>query len=468
MRFRWVLLAVLMVASVCRAENVDLTVLQSTDIHGSDKIVNYAAWIGQERKTDPELLLIDCGDLTRGTFETSIDGGASMVSVLNACKYDVWVPGNHEFRIGQKNFRRDLDLFSSGEVLAANLVFEDPAAAPKRAVLPWKMFERKGLKIAVIGITKPFADEWFGSAPYAGIKLLSPADVLPAVFEEIRKAKPDLVFLAAHYGAKMIVETETGKDKYVKFSEILKKYPEISLVLGGHSHATVPAQELYPGTWEVQAPALGKGLAKITVTYNKDQKQVEKVTSVNLVPEDIEPLAHMPADWIANNLKADAARKEVLVRLPEDMKLGPAPKGTSSELGQLIARSMVEETGADAAVSQTYSGWRNKSRELTAVDFFSMMSNEYYITLLTLTPEQLKVVFKEMGGVTGRSFGVDENELPDKPITVAFDAYDVTGCDGAYPELRKMALSGEVNRRDPDLTIRDTIRSLLTRLYPAK
>ena len=119
-----------------RADGVEITVLQSTDIHGSPAIAKFAKWIAGERETDPDLLLIDCGDLTNGTFATSCDGGASMVECLNFCGYDVWVPGNHEFRIGNANFRRDADLFRSGSVLGANLKFDDPQKKPNRIILP--------------------------------------------------------------------------------------------------------------------------------------------------------------------------------------------------------------------------------------------------------------------------------------------------------------------------------------------
>ncbi len=118
-------LLVLITAAVLnsRADQVELTFLQSTDIHGAAAIANLAAWVVQERQHDKDALVIDCGDLCNGSFEAAVDVGASMVAVLNHCKYDVWIPGNHEFRIGGDYFRRNMDLFTSGVVLAANIRF---------------------------------------------------------------------------------------------------------------------------------------------------------------------------------------------------------------------------------------------------------------------------------------------------------------------------------------------------------
>lgn len=466
MRKRWICFAVFIVGNVCRGATVNLTVLQSTDMHGSDMIANHAAWIAKERQADPDMLVVDCGDLCRGSFPASVDSGASIVSVLNACRYDVWVPGNHEFRIGAAAFRRNMDLFTSGAVLAANIKFENPAAAPQRTILPWKLFERKGLKIAIIGLTSSYYDDWFSPAPYAEIKLLSPVAVLPPLLAEIHQAGADLVFIAAHLGPAMPVEKETGKENSIPFREALKAHPEISLLMAGHTHQTAPATELHPGTWVVQPPTHAKGLAKITITYDMAARRTVSVNSEFLKAGEISPLAEMPPEWIANNQRAEAVKTNVLVRLPEGMALGPAEKDKAASLAGLNARAIAEATGAEAAVSRTYSHWRNKGRDLTAMDFYNMMPNEYSITLLTLEPEQLSAVLKEMGGVAGRSFGLDGEQLPDRPVTVAFDAYDVHGCDGAYPVLRTLARAGTVNRRDLNVTVRDALRALLVRLYP--
>lgn len=56
------------------AKTVELTILQSTDLHGSPAVAKFARWIAEERKADPELLLVDCGDLCNGTFAAYCDG----------------------------------------------------------------------------------------------------------------------------------------------------------------------------------------------------------------------------------------------------------------------------------------------------------------------------------------------------------------------------------------------------------
>lgn len=423
-------------AALTFAAETKITIIQTTDIHGSPKFASLARLIAAERKADPQILLIDCGDLSRGSNEAFVDGGAASVEMLNFLKYDVWVPGNHEFRIGQKLFRRNMDLFKSGDVLAANLVIERKELAPKRAILPWKIYERYGLRIAVIGFVTPQCDYWFNAAVYDGINMISPHKVMAKTMEEVRKAKPDTVIIAGHLDIKTAMEIEV--EKHLSMTDMLKQYPEISLLLAGHTHRTLPATEAAPGLWTVQPPTHANAAAKITMTFDKSAKKVTAVSSEFLRTKGVEPLENLPPIWYETQKATEKAAETVIVQIPENM--------TSAELQKLFAQSVAEAVGADAAIVRNFMGRRKiKSNSWTKMTFKGFVSNEYSITTLTLTPVQLKMVLNEMKVTQERVYGLDLNNLPDKPITVAFDAYDMTGCDGAYPLLRALIFYDSMN-----------------------
>ena len=152
-----------------------LTIIQTTDIHANLNFARLATHIARERSANRDILLIDCGDLTRGTFAATVDDGAAEVATLNALHYDVWIPGNHEFRAGQTHLRRVLEHFRSGDVLAANLSFNE-APAPRRKILPWKIYKRSGLRVAVIGLISPDRERWYGGILYRGMETRSAAE----------------------------------------------------------------------------------------------------------------------------------------------------------------------------------------------------------------------------------------------------------------------------------------------------
>ena len=422
----------LLTAATLFSAEVKITVIQTTDIHGEQRFASLARLIAQERKADPQILLVDCGDLSRGSQEAYTDGGAASVEMLNFLKYDVWVPGNHEFRIGQKLFRRNLDLFKSGDVLAANLAFTREGIAPERPILPWKMFERYGLRIAVIGLVSPHYDYWFNTSVYDGMELLNPGKIMAKTMEEIRKAKADVVIIAGHLDFKTSTEVAAGKS--LGMQEVLTPYPEISLFLAGHTHRTLPATEVMPNLWTVQPPIHATAAAKITMTFDKKAKKVTSVTSEFLTSKNVEPLEGLPQIWYDTQKAAAQMKTTPIVQLPESLISTP---GKNTELQKLFARSVAEAVNADAAIVRNYMGRRKIKNPLwTRMDFKNMIGNEYSISTITLTPAQLKLVLTELKPSPERVYGLDLENLPEKNVTVAFDAYDITGCDGAYPLLR--------------------------------
>ena len=77
--------------------------------------------------------MIDCGDLIQGSAETQLDRGKSVIALLNAAGYDVWVPGNHDFEFGMDTLLARGKEFK-GDLLCGNLVYRG-----KAPVAAWKL-----------------------------------------------------------------------------------------------------------------------------------------------------------------------------------------------------------------------------------------------------------------------------------------------------------------------------------------
>ena len=101
-RILFILLTIVFLAGFrpdASAAPVKLTIMQTTDIHGSigdaksPGLLQIASIVESIR---PDLW-IDCGDLIQGSFSATMDKGASMAEGLSAAGCDVWVPGNHDF-----------------------------------------------------------------------------------------------------------------------------------------------------------------------------------------------------------------------------------------------------------------------------------------------------------------------------------------------------------------------------------
>ena len=252
-----------------------LTILQTTDIHGAIGDAKGAGLLqiaGFAERIGPDLW-IDCGDLTQGSFSASMDQGRSMTEAMNAAGCDVWVPGKHDFDYGTETLAKRTGIFR-GTTLAANMKSD---VHPMKTAA-WKMFERRGVKIAVVGIVPPYLGLWIEPEKLNGLELEPPETALERVMPEIMSAKPDVIVLAIHLG-EFIAGRLNPDGKLRSMAALSAKYPQIDLILAGHSHQTEPGKRLYPGAWFVQAPPLGAGCARITIEADPDA-QGDKVLSV--------------------------------------------------------------------------------------------------------------------------------------------------------------------------------------------
>ena len=138
-----------------RAETVTITILESSDLHGSIASYDYAVdappptqvWPGvasvvkAEREKDPDLLLLDCGDSIQANMISLFNGDVvhPMINAMNFVGYDVWELGNHEFNYDFDMLERAISFFE-GDVLIANAYNADGTRWQK----PYSIFEVKG------------------------------------------------------------------------------------------------------------------------------------------------------------------------------------------------------------------------------------------------------------------------------------------------------------------------------------
>ena len=161
--------ALLQAAPPPATETVTVTVLATTDTHGSLYPWDYftrqsaprglaaaATLVAQARRESPNTLLIDCGDTIQGSPLESVHQAAvragetrspePMMLAMNRMGYDAMVVGNHEFNFGLANLAaaRETARFPW---LSANTIGAVPPFAP------YVVKTVGGVKVAIIGVT---------------------------------------------------------------------------------------------------------------------------------------------------------------------------------------------------------------------------------------------------------------------------------------------------------------------------
>jgi 5'-nucleotidase/UDP-sugar diphosphatase len=350
----------------------------------------------------------------------------------------------------------------------------------------WKMFERQGVKIAVIGIVPPYLGLWIEPGKLTGLELESPDAALERVMPEVMASKPDVIVLAIHLG-EFIAGRLNPDGKLRSMASLSAQFPQIDLILAGHSHQTEPGKRLYPGAWFVQAPPLGAGCAQITVEVDPSAKgdKVLSVTSKIIEGKDQpESKKLLPILDPIRKQAAEAGRKPV-AKL--DFELEPMKNGMKpNRLAELICLAMTEATGADAAFSGTLSNYKVSPGTLNERELFLLAPYTDSIEVRSLSPAQIRTILRELetkrktadcmmytgftapDGIEGTLvLGETGKPIPEKGrIKVAVNTYDAHGAGGRYPKLKEIVETVKPPKSVPEVDIRDALRKYLQKHFP--
>ena len=298
---RYILLPVFIFILCLQLSAEKVVIACTTDIHASKNWLKLATLITKERAKagKDNFLLIDCGDTIQGSYAGMYTRGLISMDMLNALKYDVWVPGNHDFDYGVPRFLKLAAMFK-GTVLGGNLLLKKPPAS-------WRLFNRGGLKIAVIGLGCVSTGS-YEPASIREFKLSSTSEYLQVVMRQVTRKKPDFIVLAMHNG---------NFSKTLDLYRLLRRFPEINLIFGGHNHRLEPGISTGYG-WFMQSGSHARVLGVAELARKPNQRaisirsrliQVKDDTPVDkTLAAEIEPLlkkAEISAsETVGNNVSA--------------------------------------------------------------------------------------------------------------------------------------------------------------------
>ncbi len=463
---RYVISFLLLLALIPALTGGELTIISTNDIHGNVNFLRTAYAIEKlqesEKKSGRDVLLIDCGDLTFGSFETTFDSGSSFIKALNELDYDVFVPGNHEWEWGGNVLKSNIATFRGASLYGT-----------------WKLIEKNGLRIAVIGCPPPFPGIWYSPEQVQGFTAPHPSEVLKKAMPAIRKAQAGLVILATHSGEYTSGRAEP-EAKYRSLSGLLEEYPEVSLVLAAHSHQEHPGKRLYGGAWYVQGPEHGSGYAEIRITFDDETKRITNIESQLYYTAATAPESEKVRAVLKNCIQyAEKKRNE---RVAE--KVAADRLNTTEAVAGFLAQALAEKAGTDIAVCSAMNKFTHAGGILTEFDLYLLAPYENYLVTLELSPGEMRAMLEEglrlnnwKSAVCGLRYETDEKKrcikgelfLSDGTVwnketdrkRIAFSSYDVNGRSNHLPGWRKIAEKASSKRDYRNTHLRESIREKL-------
>jgi 2',3'-cyclic-nucleotide 2'-phosphodiesterase (5'-nucleotidase family) len=423
-------------------------------------------------------LLIDCGDTFQGTIEASEEKGKFIVSIMNNLEYDIFVPGNHDFDFGFNNFLDRINGLNA-DVIAANLILE-PTHLPKltHKILPWKLYIKNNIKIAVIGMTSPYLKYWLWGKEHEKYNVFSISKTLQKIMPGILETNPDIIILAFHHGL-YNSKRFPGKDNFLK--SIIKKYPQINIVFGGHTHQIYPGESLYNSSVYVQPGAHAEYFSKLEVEVDKTGKTLPliKTELIPILPTDSpnKQLADIASETIR---KSNLKRREIVGKTNTVIDDKGIP-GINNRMSELFANAVLRLVKADAVMATVIKAGYELNGVITYGDIFNICPYEDTIAILSLNYVELRKILEEQDAHKDKyrkNLGLyivdsksnknrllpsldSHNLLPffneKDRINVAFSSYDVAGAGSRYPVLRKIAQRANAQAFDTQILLRDAV-----------
>lgn len=191
-------------------------------------------------------LLVEAGDILQGTPMSMIYRGEPDVLCLNRLGLDWMTVGNHEFDFGQANLQKLRDL-AKFPLLSANIYVESTG---QRLTTPHVLFTLPdGTRGAALGLTS--ADTAVETLP-ANVAGLRFADPMAECGEQLKALAKQASFLVA--------VTHLG---YERDLELARRYPELDVIIGAHSHTEVQPPTQVGKTLVCQAGSYGRWLGQL-------------------------------------------------------------------------------------------------------------------------------------------------------------------------------------------------------------
>ncbi len=366
---------------------VKLTVLHTNDHHGRFWKNNDGEYGMAARKTlldsvraevkaaGGHTLLLDGGDVNTGVPESDTQDAEPDFKGMKLLGYDAMTFGNHEFDKPLSVLAKQI-AWAGFPMLSAN-IYKDG----KRFAKPYEVFDRGGLKIAVVGLTTDDTNKMVDPANIVGIEFRKPAREAAALMPEL-KSRAHVVIAATHMGHYTHGARGVNAEGDVEMAREVKGF---DLIVGGHSQNPVcmiteltrndtyePGGPCKPdrqnGAWIVQAHEWGKYLGRADFEYTGNEL---KLVKYELIPINLKKTVKA-ADgkdqkvFATQEIKEDAATLDFLKpyqdkgRAALDVVVGQSDgklegdravvRAQPTNLGVFIASVMQQRAKADLAI----------------------------------------------------------------------------------------------------------------------
>lgn len=460
---------------------VSLQILSINDYHGSlaesgknPGAAKVTQFLADQKARNPEgTILLAAGDMMQGSPDSNLLYGKSVIDVMNYLEFDAMTLGNHEFDWGMGVLEERIHQ-AAFPVLCANIIDGQTGKNPN-FVKPYVVVERKGIKLAVIGVITQETAVTTNPKVIGNYTFTDPAAAVRNLVPELKQQGAQVIIVLSHlssYMNKAGIITGDGP-------KLARESTGIDAIITGHSHQTVHGKvEEIP---VVQAAYNGRAVGMIEMVIDSQHGTVQsREVTVLPVPNTTVPDPAMEK-FLHHSLQEIEPLKKTAVSYTHFELSHDRSAPLQTVLGQFVTDGMRQTAESDIAFCNI-GGLRTSiaAGVITMGNLYEVMPFDNTLFTLELTGREVMQVLQY--GLENKQFGMMQysgltivydpqapqgnrfvsvkllNGKPlaiDKTYKVVTNDFMATGGDGFT------MLQGGKNRRDTGIFLRDSLAEVM-------
>ena len=332
------------------------------------------------RADRPDAILLDGGDTWHGSYVCHHTQGQDVVNVMNALKPDA-MTFHWEFTLGSERVAELVEKLPF-TALGQN-IFDAEWDEPAELFAPYKMFERGGTKIAVIGQAFPYMPianpRWMFPEYSFGIR----PENMQATVDKARSEGAECVVLLSH----------NGFDVDKKLAGIVSG---IDVILSGHTHDALPEPVLVGQTIIVASGSNGKFISRVDLDIRDGQMLGYRTKLIPIFSDVITPDADVAEIIQAERAPFEPKLTEVIGKTETLLYRRGNFNGSWDDL---ICEALISERDAEIALSPGVR-WGPSlvpGQDITREDIWNVTSMSYGEAYRSeITGAMLKAIFEDV------------------------------------------------------------------------
>ncbi len=410
-----------MASSRAERRTVRLKIVHTSDVHGSFFMRDYVndraakgslsrvyAYVQSLRKAyGDRLLLMDGGDILQGSpvvyyGNSSASPGKSLAAeVMNYMAYDVGAIGNHDIETGHAVYDR-WTADCRFPVLGANVI---DRARGVCYLPPYCVLERRGVRVAVMGMTTPAVPNWLPPALWEGLEFEDMVSCARRWVPLIReRERPDVLVGLFHSGKEGGIVTPDYAENAAL--DVAREVAGFDVVCYGHDHMKNCETVEGPDGREVlclapSSMAVVAGEADIDVETGREGN---RVVSVKGKITDLSYYKGEESKYMQRYFSRHVRNTEYYVgqkvgRLVHAIESRDAYFGPSAFV-DLVHRVQLEATGAQVSFAAPVSFAASvKEGDVCVRDVFNLYRYDDVLYTMRLTGQEIKDILEMSYGL---------------------------------------------------------------------